>query len=52
MDLVGMPWAVVPVVEPQLPPDDHLRSTGLDWTILGPSRLMDNPGTGWIPFGR
>jgi uncharacterized protein YbjT (DUF2867 family) len=31
--------------------DAHLRSTGLDWTILGPSRLTDDPGTGRIETG-
>ena len=31
--------------------DEHLRATGLDWTILGPSRLTDDPGTGLIESG-
>lgn len=31
--------------------DDHLRSTQLDWTILGPSRLTGEPGTGRIETG-
>lgn len=31
--------------------DDHLRATGLDWTILGPSSLTDEPGTGRIETG-
>jgi uncharacterized protein YbjT (DUF2867 family) len=31
--------------------DAHLRSTGLEWTILGPSRLTDDPGTGRIETG-
>jgi uncharacterized protein YbjT (DUF2867 family) len=31
--------------------DDHLRDTDLDWTILGPSRLTDDPGTGGIETG-
>ncbi|MFT3900749.1 MAG: SDR family oxidoreductase [Gordonia sp. (in: high G+C Gram-positive bacteria)] len=26
--------------------DEYLRSTALDWTILGPSRLTDEPATG------
>lgn len=25
--------------------DEHLATTGLDWTILGPGRLTDDPGT-------
>jgi len=28
--------------------DDYLRGTGLEWTILGPGALTDNPGTGRI----
>lgn len=28
--------------------DDHLRVSDLDWTVLGPSRLTDDPGTGAI----
>jgi hypothetical protein len=31
--------------------DEHLRTTGLAWTILGPSRLTDDPGTGCIETG-
>lgn len=31
--------------------DEHLRETGLDWTILGPSRLTDDPPTGCIEVG-
>ena len=28
--------------------DEHLRGTGLDWTVLAPSRLTDDPPTGLI----
>ncbi|MGR0319523.1 SDR family oxidoreductase [Agromyces sp. ZXT2-3] len=28
--------------------DEHLRASGLDYTILGPSTLTDGPGTGRI----
>ncbi|WP_353813438.1 SDR family oxidoreductase [Agromyces sp. SYSU T00266] len=28
--------------------DEHLRASGLDYTILGPSTLADGPGTGRI----
>jgi uncharacterized protein YbjT (DUF2867 family) len=28
--------------------DEHLRGTSLDWTILGPSTLTSDPGTGRI----
>jgi uncharacterized protein YbjT (DUF2867 family) len=31
--------------------DEHLRSTSLDWTILGPSSLTNDPGTGKIATG-
>lgn len=28
--------------------DEHLRASGLDWTVLGPSTLTHDPGTGLI----
>jgi len=31
--------------------DEHLRQSGLGWTILGPSSLTDDPGTGSIEVG-
>ena len=31
--------------------DEHLRASRLDWTILGPSALTDDPGTGRISVG-
>lgn len=31
--------------------DSYLRGSGLDWTILGPSVLTDDPGTGRISIG-
>lgn len=31
--------------------DEHLRRSGLDWTILGPSALTNEPGTGRISTG-
>lgn len=31
--------------------DEYLRSSSLDWTILGPSALTDDPGTGEIEIG-
>jgi uncharacterized protein YbjT (DUF2867 family) len=40
-----------PYAEAKAAADDHLRSTGLDWTILGPSRLLDKLGTGRIETG-
>ncbi|WP_077490698.1 SDR family oxidoreductase [Sinomonas mesophila] len=32
--------------------DEHLRGTALDWTILGPSTLTLEPGTGRIALAR
>jgi len=32
--------------------DAHLRDTSLDWTILGPSTLTDDAGTGRIETGQ
>lgn len=32
--------------------DEHLRSSGLDWTVLGPSRLTMDPASGSIEVGR
>lgn len=40
-----------PYAEAKAAADDHLRSTDLAWTILGPSRLTDDPGTGSIEVG-
>ncbi|WP_168705974.1 SDR family oxidoreductase [Gordonia paraffinivorans] len=31
--------------------DSHLKASDLDWTILGPSRLTDEPGSGRISVG-
>ncbi len=31
--------------------DEYLRGTDLDWTVLGPSRLTDGPGSGSIFVG-
>ena len=40
-----------PYADAKAAADAHLRSTGLDWTILGPSSLTDEPGTGRIETG-
>ena len=37
-----------PYAEAKAAADEHLRSTALQWTILQPSRLTDDPGTGRI----
>lgn len=43
--------AFFPYAEAKAAADEHLRSTMLDWTILGPSRLTDEPGRGRIETG-
>jgi uncharacterized protein YbjT (DUF2867 family) len=40
-----------PYADAKAAADDHLRATRLDWTVLGPSRLTDEPGTGQIETG-
>jgi uncharacterized protein YbjT (DUF2867 family) len=40
-----------PYADAKAAADEHLRSTQLEWTILGPSRLTDEPGTGRIETG-
>jgi uncharacterized protein YbjT (DUF2867 family) len=45
-----------PYADAKLAADQHLRSTDLDWTILGPGTLTDEPARDTIstepPFGR
>ena len=40
--------AFFPYADAKLAADDHLRDTGLEWTILGPGALTDAPATGAI----
>lgn len=40
--------AFFPYAEAKAAADEHLRGTALQWTILQPSRLTDDPGTGHI----
>lgn len=40
-----------PYAEAKAAADEHLRGTGLAWTILGPGRLTLDPGTGRIEVG-
>ena len=40
-----------PYADAKAAADDHLRATGLDWTILGPSSLTDELGSGRIETG-
>jgi uncharacterized protein YbjT (DUF2867 family) len=37
-----------PYADAKAQADEHLRASGLDYTILGPSTLADGPGTGRI----
>ena len=40
-----------PYADAKAAADQHLRTTGLAWTIVGPSRLTDEPGTGRVETG-
>jgi uncharacterized protein YbjT (DUF2867 family) len=40
-----------PYAEAKSAADAHLRTTDLDWTVLGPGRLTMEPGTGRISIG-
>ncbi|WP_432560009.1 NAD(P)H-binding protein [Granulicoccus sp. GXG6511] len=40
-----------PYAEALAAADAHLRSSTLNWTILGPGVLTDNPGTGMLEVG-
>jgi uncharacterized protein YbjT (DUF2867 family) len=40
-----------PYAEAKAAADAHLRSSDLDWTVLGPSRLTPDPATGRIAVG-
>jgi uncharacterized protein YbjT (DUF2867 family) len=40
-----------PYAEAKAAADAHLQGSGLRWTILGPSSLTDEPGTGRIETG-
>ena len=49
------PDALVPADNPfrhyqdaKIAADDHLRASGLDWTVLGPGTLTTEPGTGSV----
>lgn len=44
-----------PYADAKLAADEHLRATAVEWTVLGPGALRDEPGTGRItldPDGR
>jgi uncharacterized protein YbjT (DUF2867 family) len=40
-----------PYADAKAAADEHLRSSRLDWTILGPSRLTDDSGSGRVETG-
>ncbi|MXP20668.1 NAD(P)H-binding protein [Gordonia sp. HNM0687] len=40
-----------PYAEAKAAADGHLTASDLQWTILGPSRLTDQPGTGRVTVG-
>lgn len=40
-----------PYAQAKAAADAHLRASNLDWTVLGPSRLTLDPGTGTITLG-
>lgn len=40
-----------PYAEAKAAADEHLTASDLQWTVLGPSRLTDQPGTGRITVG-
>ena len=40
-----------PYAQAKAAADAHLRASGLDWTVLGPSRLTLEPATGRIAVG-
>src|SRR5699024_2434685 len=40
-----------PYAETKAAADSHLRGPGLDWTILGPGKLTEEPGRGSIGIG-
>ncbi|QOR71698.1 SDR family oxidoreductase [Ruania alkalisoli] len=44
--------AFFPYAEAKAAADEHLRATALDWTILQPSRLTDEPGSGRIALSQ
>lgn len=37
-----------PYAQAKAAADEHLRASGLDWTILGPGKLTMGPGTGGV----
>lgn len=43
--------AFFPYAESKAAADTHLRDSGLDWTILGPGKLTEEPGQGTIGVG-
>jgi uncharacterized protein YbjT (DUF2867 family) len=44
--------AMRPYLEAKAEADDHVRASGLDWTIVRPGSLTDDPGTGLVRVSR
>jgi uncharacterized protein YbjT (DUF2867 family) len=44
--------AMRPYLEAKAEADEHLRASGLDWTIVRPGSLTDDPGTGLVKVSR
>lgn len=47
-DVEHAPEAMKPYLQAKRDADDALRTSGLDWTIVRPGRLVDAPGTGRV----
>ena len=48
---VGEDSTFFPYAESKAAADEYLRGSGLEWTILGPGKLTEDPGTGSIGTG-
>jgi nucleoside-diphosphate-sugar epimerase len=51
-DLDRAPETMRPYLEAKRDADDAVRRSGLDWTIVKPGRLTDEPGTGRVDAAR
>jgi len=47
-DPASGPEAMRPYLEAKAEADERLRASGLDWTIVRPGSLKDEPGTGRV----
>jgi uncharacterized protein YbjT (DUF2867 family) len=51
-DVAGASEAMQPYLQAKKDADDALEASGLDWTIVRPGRLTDDPGTGSVDAAR